>query len=467
MNPEHPENSEHAESPRPEEAAPADHVAPPAPPTPPEADPSPPVAPPAASPAPPVAAPTPAVAPPVGQPEPRRGVSTGAVVAIAIIVALFAGTVAGALGGYAGAWLATQSRGGSTALVKVVPPETDEPVVAAAAAALPSVVNIDVSSDKVSEGGSGELPQGHPGVPMQGNGSGVAYRSAEDGGTYVLTNAHVVDSADEILVTGTDRERHRGELVGFDAESDIAVVKIDADLPVIELGDSDEIEVGQSATAIGSPFGLSHSVTSGVISAIGRSLPGGNSTNPNVYPLVDVIQTDAAINPGNSGGALVDRVGKLIGVNTAIYSDTGASGGVGFAVPVNTAVRVAEQLIETGAAQTPFLGIVGQGVTPELVAEETLGVDEGAYVVETIPGTKAEEAGLTGGDVIISLDGTPIRSMDDLLLQVRRQDIGDTVTLEVWRDGEIIEVEMEVGVKPANLEMPEAEPETGTPDTEE
>jgi S1-C subfamily serine protease len=304
-------------------------------------------------------------------------------------------------------------------------------------------------------------------VPMRGNGSGVAYRSAEDGGTYVLTNAHVVDSADGIFVTGTDRERHRGELVGFDAESDIAVVKIDAELPVIEIGDSDELEVGQSATAIGSPFGLSHSVTSGVISAIGRSLPGGNSSNPNVYPLVDVIQTDAAINPGNSGGALVDRVGKLIGVNTAIYSDTGASGGVGFAVPVNTAVRVAEQLIETGSAQTPFLGIVGQGVTPELVAEENLGVDEGAYVVETIPGTKAEEAGLAGGDVIVSLNGTPIRSMDDLLLQVRRQDIGDTVTLEVWRDGEIIEVEMEVGVKPANLEMPEADPETGAPDTEE
>ena len=470
MNPEHPENPEHAESPEPEEAAPAAPVAPPAPPAPPVAAPSPPVAAPDASPAPPappVAAPTPAVAPPVGQPEPRRPVSTGAVVAIAIIVALFAGTVAGALGGYAGAWLATQSRGGSAALVKVVPPETDEPVVAAAAAALPSVVNIDISSDEAPQGGSGELPQGHPGVPMRGNGSGVAYRSAEDGGTYVLTNAHVVDSADEIFVTGTDRERYRGELVGFDVESDIAVVKIDAELPVIELGDSDDLEVGQSATAIGSPFGLSHSVTSGVISAIGRSLPGGNRTNPNVYPLVDVIQTDAAINPGNSGGALVDRVGRLIGVNTAIYTDTGASGGVGFAVPVNTAVRVAEQLIETGSAQTPFLGIVGQDVTPELVAEENLGVDEGAYVVEPIPGTKAEAAGLDSGDVIVSLNGTPIRSMDDLLLQVRRQDIGDTVTLEVWRDGEIIEVEMEVGVKPANLEMPEAEPETGTPDTEE
>ncbi|HET6498767.1 MAG TPA: trypsin-like peptidase domain-containing protein, partial [Coriobacteriia bacterium] len=369
----------------------------------------------------------------------------------------------GGLGGVAGAWLVSHTGGVASGTIEVIPPTTEEPVVAAAAAALPSVVNIDVSASDTAPGDLSELPEGHPETPMRGNGSGVAYREAEGGGTYIVTNAHVVEAAEEILVTGTDRERHRAELVGMDVETDIAVVRIDATLPLIDLGDSDDLQVGQSATAIGSPFGLSHSVTSGVISAIGRSLPGGAGGQRRAYPLVDVIQTDAAINPGNSGGALVDRVGKLIGVNTAIFSDTGASGGVGFAVPVNTMVRVAEQLIETGAAQTPFLGIIGQDVTPDLVAAESLGVDEGAFVVEPIEGTKAQAAGLRAGDVIVSLDGTPIRSMDDLLLQVRRQDIGATVTLEVWRAGEAIEVALEVGVKPADLEMPDAAPEEPTP----
>jgi S1-C subfamily serine protease len=419
---------------------------------------------------PPVAAPAQTAPPfvaPEASPEARRGLGAGAVVAIALVVALFAGAMVGGLTGFAGGWLATHSRGVSsgTGTVQVLPPETDEPVVAAAAAALPSVVNIDVSSSAAS-GEPGALPEGHPDSPMRGNGSGVAYRTTDDGGTYIVTNAHVVQAAEEIYVTGTDRERRLAELIGLDAETDIAVVRIDGELPVIELGDSGELEVGQSATAIGSPFGLSHSVTSGVISAIGRSLPGGVGRQNNVYPLVDVIQTDAAINPGNSGGALVDRVGHLIGVNTAIYSDTGASGGIGFAVPVNTVVRVAEQLIESGSAQTPFLGIIGQDVTPELAAVESLGVDEGAYVVEPIEGTKAEAAGLQSGDVIVSLNATPIRSMDDLLLQVRRQDIGDTVTLEVWREGQIIEVEMEVGIKPGDLDTPRPEmvPEAEEPE---
>jgi S1-C subfamily serine protease len=420
---------------------------------------------------PPVASPAQTAPPFVGPetaPETRRGLGAGAVVAIALVVALFAGAIVGGLTGFAGGWLAAHSRGGgsTTGTVRVIPSETDEPVIAAAAAALPSVVNIDVSASEVTSEDSSALPESHPGVPLRGNGSGVVYRSAEDGGTYILTNAHVVENAENIHVTGTDRERLRAVLIGADAETDIAVVRVDAELPVIDLGDSDEIEVGQLATAIGSPFGLSHSVTSGVISAIGRSLPGGGGGQRNVYPLVDVIQTDAAINPGNSGGALVDRTGLLIGVNTAIYSDTGASGGVGFAIPVNTAIRIADQLIESGAAQHPFLGIIGQDVTAEFAATEGLGVDEGAYVVEPIEGTKAEAAGIVAGDVIVSLDGTPIRSMDDLLLQVRRQDIGDTVTLEIWRDGEIVEVEMEVGIKPADLDtaQPEMVPEPEEPE---
>ena len=403
----------------------------------------------------------PSTAPPVDSPEadaePRRSVSPGAVVAISLAVALFTGAIAGGFGGFAGAWIATHGRDAGAATVRVVPPETDEPVVAAAAAALPSVVNIDVSASVTSDDAE-SLPESHPGIPRRGNGSGVAFLSADDGGTYILTNAHVVENAETIFVTGIDRERRVAELIGADAETDIAVVKITAALSQIELGDSDAIDVGQSATAIGSPFGLSHSVTSGVISAIGRSLPGGAAGMRSIYPLVDVIQTDAAINPGNSGGALVDRAGRLIGVNTAIYSDTGASGGIGFAVPVNTAIRIAEQLIETGEAQHPFLGVVGQDVTPEFAATEGLAVDEGAYVVEPIEGTKAEEAGIESGDVIVALDGTPIRSMDDLLLQVRRNAIGERVTLEIYRGDTLIEVEMEVGIKPDRLEMPEPLP---------
>ncbi len=197
-------------------------------------------------------------------------------------------------------------------------------------------------------------------------------------------------------------------------------------------------------------------MTSGVVSAIGRSLTTSTGQR-GVYPLVDVIQTDAAINPGNSGGALVDRIGRLIGVNTAIYTETGASGGIGFAIPVNTVIRIAEQLIADGRAEHPFLGIVGQDVTPEFAELQGLAVDEGAFVVEPIEGTKAEEAGIVAGDVVVSLDDTPIRSMDDLLLEVRRHAIGDQVTVGLWRDGELIEVEMAVGIKPEGLEAPSLE----------
>jgi len=390
------------------------------------------------------------------QPPDRPGLTAGAVVAIALAVALFAGSIAGGFGGLAGAWLATQRVDvPGIDSIRVLPPETDEPVVAAAAAALPSVVNIDVSGSAIPEQET-DLPEGHPGVPRRGNGSGVAFQTTEDGGTYVLTNAHVVAEADSILVTGLDGKRRDADLIGSDAETDIAVVKVDAELPLIDLGDSDDLQVGQSVTAIGSPFGLSHSVTSGVISAIGRSLPGPGGQR-GVYPLVDVIQTDAAINPGNSGGALVDRAGHLIGINTAIFSETGLSGGIGFAVPVSTAVSIADQLITHGRAEHPFLGIVGQDVTLDLVQDEDLPVEQGAFVVEPIEGTKAAKAGILAGDVIVSIDDEPVRSMDDLILLVRRHEIGDLVTLGIWRDGESIELEMEVGVKPDDLELPEPE----------
>ncbi|MDZ4168419.1 MAG: trypsin-like peptidase domain-containing protein [Coriobacteriia bacterium] len=367
---------------------------------------------------------------------------------LSFIVALFAGLA----GGFIGAQLVlgdapTASR--SATKVTVVPSKTEEPVVAAAAAAVPSVVNLDVSGEKVSGGQSG-LPGDHPGVPKGGTGSGVAYKRAEGGGTYIITNAHVVDDATKITVRDASGASVPAELIGKDPETDIAVVKVDSSIPLIEAASSTDLLVGQTVVAIGSPFGLEHSVTSGVVSALGRSLPDFGSAE-NVYPLVDVIQTDAAINPGNSGGALVDRTGLLVGINTAIYSDSGASGGIGFAVPVNTAVRVAEQLIAGGSVSHPYIGIVGRTVIPELVAEEDLSVDEGAYVVSVGPGSGASKADVKPGDVVVTLDGKPVRSMDDLILLVRRKQVGDTVSLELNRGGQKVTTDVVVGDKPEEL----------------
>lgn len=400
----------------------------------------------------PVATPPPPVAQVVSEPEQQKsgGVRAGC---IAALLALVIGSGAGFLGGVAGAYLIDQTDGSSPEPPKlaVIEGETEEVVAAVAAKAVPTVVNIDVQSEiSAMDPGDEGFPEGHPGVPVVGNGSGVAYRQADGGGTYILTNDHVVEDATRIVVTDYRGERYDGEVVGKDPDTDIAVVRIDGTLPVADIGDSDQLVMGQLVVAIGSPFGLQQSVTAGVVSAIGRVLP-ESTTEENTYPLVDVIQTDAAINPGNSGGALLDREGKLIGINTAIYSRTGANAGIAFAIPVNTAVRVAEEIIETGSAKLPFLGVIGMDVTEALAEEKDLPVDEGAYVVEIAEGTEAEKAGIQPEDVIVSYEGKPVRSMDDLMLYVRQSQVGDRVTIGLWRDGERREVEMNVGVKPEDL----------------
>ncbi|MCE5191901.1 MAG: trypsin-like peptidase domain-containing protein [Actinomycetia bacterium] len=375
---------------------------------------------------------------------PSRQPSIGAFIAIAIVVALFFGGAAGVGGAFFGNRILQPTR----RTVTVVKGDTQEAVAAAASAALPSVVNIDITG-KVSNDES-LLPTSHPDVPVSGTGSGVAFREGDNGGTYILTNDHVVADAKTIVVTDPAGNRHDATLVGADAETDIAVIKVNAKIPVIETADSEKLVVGQMVVAIGSPFGLQHSVTAGVVSAIHRSLPDASGSSA-IYPLVDVIQTDAAINPGNSGGALVDRAGALVGIPSAIYSSSGANDGVGFAIPVNAALRVADALITSGKVEHPFLGISGQTMTPDFAKTEKLPVTEGAYVVETTKGTQAEKAGLRKGDVIVRLNTTTIRSMDDLILAVRRQTVGDTVTLGLYRDGKLIELEMKVGVKPAGL----------------
>ncbi|MDZ4167511.1 MAG: trypsin-like peptidase domain-containing protein, partial [Coriobacteriia bacterium] len=331
--------------------------------------------------------------------------------------------------------------------IELVGDQTEEIVAAAASVALPSVVNVDITGEQAD---SGSLPSDHPSVPIQGEGSGVAYQEAPDGGTYIITNNHVVDGATTIVVTDSAGERHDAELVGGDSESDIAVIKVVAPIPTIGIGDSENLVVGQLAIAIGSPFGLEHSVTSGVVSAVHRPLTNIGDSDGR-YPYVDSIQTDAAINPGNSGGALVDRRGLLIGIPSAIYSDTGSYDGVGLAIPVQTAVRAAGELIEKGRVDTPFLGILGQTVTPAFAEQEALPVTEGAWVAEVTAGTEAEKAGLQTGDVIVALNDARIRSMDDLILIVRRQSVGDQVSLTIWRDGDEMTIEMMIGIKPQDL----------------
>ena len=377
----------------------------------------------------------------------------GAVVAIAVVLALITGAMAGFVGGYAAYRLSPEGPamggGDGPAAIEILGDSTEEVVAVAAAAALPSVVNIDVTGCQSADG---DLPSDHPSVPVQGEGSGVAYKDAPDGGTYIITNNHVIEGADRIVVTDSSGERHDGELIGGDADSDIAVVLVSDAIPTIKIGTSDGLIVGQLAIAIGSPFGLEHSVTSGVISALHRPLTdfGGDAGE---YPFIDAIQTDASINPGNSGGALVDRAGRLIGIPSAIYSDTGVADGVGLAIPVDRATRAADELIEKGRVDTPFLGIVGQTVVPDLATEEDLPVDEGAYVVEVTGGTEAEKAGVEAGDIIVAVDDDAIRSMDDLVLAVRRRSVGDEVTLTLWRDGKKTTLDMAIGIKPDNLEI--------------
>jgi S1-C subfamily serine protease len=377
-----------------------------------------------------------------------------AAVLVAFLISLIVAAFAGAIAGFAGAWIAL-SRGstpiaGPGGTIRVTG-TTNEPVAAAAAAALPAVVNIDVSGNGSASAGQDGLPKGHPTVPMQGNGSGVAYKKAPGGGTYIITNNHVIEGADSIMVTPVRGERVKASLVGTDPDTDIAVVKVETAIPVVQVGDSKNLHVGDMAVAIGSPFGLEHSVTSGVISAVHRSLPPSSGDTSATASLVDVIQTDAAINPGNSGGALVDRQGKLIGINSAIFSQSGSNDGIGFAIPSVSAVRVANELIDTGKVRHPFLGVIGQTITEQVAKQKGLPINDGALVLDVVKESGAAKAGLKQDDVIVQLDDKKIRSMEELIAAVRDAGVGTTVTLKVYRDKAPITLKMTVGVKPPNI----------------
>lgn len=269
---------------------------------------------------------------------------------------------------------------------------------------------------------------------QHGLGSGVVV--TEDG--YLLTNNHVVENADEVKVALNDGREFTAKVVGKDPKSDIAVLKINAkDLPAIEIADSDKIEVGDVVLAVGNPFGVGQTVTTGIISATGRGNLG--------LDYEDMIQTDAAINPGNSGGALVDADGRLIGINTAIISRSGGNQGIGFAVPANLARSVMESLIKDGRVVRGFLGVNIQDVTPTLAKEFGLDDAQGALVAGVTPKSPAEKAGLKSGDVIVEYDGKSIRDSRHLKLQVAQTRPGATVPVKLMRDGK--EKTLELSVK--------------------
>ena len=269
-------------------------------------------------------------------------------------------------------------------------------------------------------------------------GSGVIV-DAENG--YLLTNNHVIEMAEEITVTLTDRRTFQAELVGADPETDVALLKIDADsLTALPLADSDELQVGDYVVAIGNPFGLGQTVTSGIVSAVGRS---GLRLGPDSYQ--NFIQTDAAINVGNSGGALINLKGELVGINTAIFTGRGGNIGIGFAIPINMARRIMDQLLAHGEIQRGIIGVQIQDLEPDIA--EALGTshERGAVVAQVLPGTPAEAAGIQRGDVIVEMNGEPVVGASDLRNKVGLLRVGDAVRLTVVRDGETIKIDLAVG----------------------
>ncbi|MCS7013148.1 MAG: DegQ family serine endoprotease [Chloroherpetonaceae bacterium] len=339
-----------------------------------------------------------------------------------------------------------------------------------ASVAKPAVVSIYVEaiakSDEKSEEGGETMPddmfhfffrqQPRGLFPMRGSGSGVIISS--DG--YILTNHHVVNAASNsgtIRVVLDDKREFRAKFVGSDPLTDIALVKIDAkDLPVMPFGDSDEVKIGEWVIAIGNPFQLSSTVTAGIVSAIGR---GNLRVIEGSYSVESFIQTDAAINPGNSGGALVNIEGKLIGINTAIATRNGGYQGYGFAVPINLARAVAEDLIKYGKVLRGYIGVQIQSIDATTAKALKLPKPEGAWVQSLVPDGAAKSAGIQEGDVIIAIDGKPVRETNDLQAYVARKHPGDRVVVKVWRDGKEIDIPVVLKARDEKSELAARNPE--------
>ena len=292
------------------------------------------------------------------------------------------------------------------------------------------------------------------GVPEQREykrqGLGSGFIVSEDG--YILTINHVVAKADKIDVTLPDKREFKGKVIGTDPQTDVAVIKIEGeDLPTVSLGDSDPIEVGDWAVAIGNPYGLSYTVTAGIISAKGRA-------NVGIVPYEDFIQTDAAINPGNSGGPLVNIEGEVVGINTAIFSRSGGYQGIGFAIPINMAKNIMDSLITEGKVVRGWLGVMIQPVTQDIAKSFDLEETTGTLVGDVLKGGPAEKAGIERGDVIISFDGKPVDGPNTLRNIVAQTEVGKTVPVVIIRDGKEKTINATVGEREEEMQASAGSP---------
>jgi len=293
--------------------------------------------------------------------------------------------------------------------------------------------------------------------PTQGSGSG----SIIDTKGHILTNHHVVADAQKLEVTLADGSKWPAKMVGLDPDNDLAVIKIDAPkekLKVISMGDSKNLRIGQKVLAIGNPFGLQRTLTTGIISSLGRTIRSEVGTL-----IEDVIQTDAAINPGNSGGPLLNSDGEIVGINSAIISPTGGSVGIGFAIPANTAKRVVPELLSKGYVTYPWIGATIQSLIPEIAKYGKLKVERGAMIAEVVKGGPAEKAGLkggnqkiqvgnmivfVGGDIVVKADQKEVKTNDELIHYIRDKKPGDAILLKVYRKGDFVDVKVTLGERP-------------------
>ena len=297
-------------------------------------------------------------------------------------------------------------------------------------------------------------------VPREGSGSG----SIIDNRGHIVTNNHVIREAQKLEVTLADGSKWPAQLTGTDSDNDLAVIKINAPaekLKALPFGDSRKLQVGQKVLAIGNPFGLGLTLTTGIVSSLGRTIRSEVGTT-----IEDVIQTDASINPGNSGGPLLNSEGEIIGINTAIISPTGGSVGIGFAIPSNTAKRIVGELMTKGFVSYPYLGAIVHTLIPQFAKALRLNVERGAMVVEVTPGGPADKAGLkgakrqvqvgnflhpVGGDIIIRADQLEVREAEQLIRYLRERKIGDTVTLQLIREGKTLEVRVTLQERPKDF----------------
>jgi serine protease Do len=371
----------------------------------------------------------------------QRGLGVVPVVTIALVTAI----VSGALSAAAVANLIRSGSGGvlsqpTGSSVSQVNIDENSATITAVARVMPAVVLIESTSNGGVLGGA--------------NGIGSGFIFDADG--WILTNKHVVEGADQINVQLNDSRVFSGRVYGIDTLTDLAIVKIDATgLPVAPLGSSDELELGQMAIAIGNPLGnFENTVTTGVVSGLGRQIQAGDSTGSSSEQLNNLIQTDAAINPGNSGGPLINSAGQVIGINTAVNQD---AQGIGFAIPISVARPILLLALDGKPIARPWIGVYYTLVTAQVAEDQGLSVDHGVLINASssgapgvFPGSPAEKAGLADGDIVVAVDGEAVDADHDLATRVLPHVPGDTVTLSVVRGGRTLEIEVTLGTLPAN-----------------